>query len=57
MTADKQSQDYQQAVELLIFGAHPDDVEWGAGGTILPLKAKGMGLRRLPRALVSYRLG
>jgi bacillithiol biosynthesis deacetylase BshB1 len=41
MTADKRSQDYQQAVEVLIFGAHPDDVEWGAGGTILTLKAKG----------------
>src|SRR6201996_4993084 len=25
-------------VDVLIFGAHPDDVEWGVGGTILKLK-------------------
>jgi N-acetylglucosamine malate deacetylase 1 len=43
MTTDSQSQDSQQGspVEVLIFGAHPDDGEWGAGGAILLLKAKG----------------
>jgi bacillithiol biosynthesis deacetylase BshB1 len=43
MTADKQSQqggDGMQ-VDVLLFGAHPDDVEWGAGGTILKLRATG----------------
>jgi N-acetylglucosamine malate deacetylase 1 len=29
------------AVDVLLFGAHPDDVEWGAGGTVLTLKAGG----------------
>jgi N-acetylglucosamine malate deacetylase 1 len=28
-------------VDVLLFGAHPDDVEWGAGGTALTLKATG----------------
>ena len=28
-------------VDLLAFGAHPDDVEIAMGGTILSLKAKG----------------
>jgi bacillithiol biosynthesis deacetylase BshB1 len=26
-------------VDVLLFGAHPDDVEWGAGGTVLKLQA------------------
>ena len=29
-------------VDVLLFGAHPDDVEWGAGGTVLTLKARAL---------------
>src|SRR5437763_1956496 len=29
-------------VDVLLFGAHPDDVEWGAGGVMLLLKEKGL---------------
>jgi bacillithiol biosynthesis deacetylase BshB1 len=29
------------AVDVLLFGAHPDDVEWGAGGSVPLLKARG----------------
>ena len=29
-------------VDVLLFGAHPDDVEWGVGGIMLLLKAKGI---------------
>lgn len=29
----------QSPVDILLFGAHPDDVEWGAGGTLLTLGA------------------
>lgn len=29
-------------LDLLLFGAHPDDVEWGAGGTILLAREQGM---------------
>ena len=29
-------------VEVLLFGAHPDDVEWGAGGMTLLLKQEGV---------------
>jgi N-acetylglucosamine malate deacetylase 1 len=28
-------------VDVLVFGAHPDDVEWGAGGIILLLREHG----------------
>ncbi len=28
-------------VDVLLFGAHPDDVEWGAGGTSLLMKEQG----------------
>ena len=40
MTDDKQNQPGidGQLVDVLLFGAHPDDVEWGAGGTVLKLK-------------------
>jgi LmbE family N-acetylglucosaminyl deacetylase len=43
MAGDTQNQDRggSMPVDVLLFGAHPDDVEWGAGGTILKLKAKG----------------
>jgi N-acetylglucosamine malate deacetylase 1 len=43
MTGDKQNQvqSDQSPVDILLFGAHPDDVEWGAGGTALTLKATG----------------
>lgn len=30
--------------DVLLFGAHPDDVEWGAGGTALLLRDKGIPL-------------
>lgn len=30
------------SVDVLLFGAHPDDVEWGAGGILLLLREKGM---------------
>jgi N-acetylglucosamine malate deacetylase 1 len=29
-------------VDVLLFGAHPDDVEWGAGGIALLLRDKGV---------------
>jgi LmbE family N-acetylglucosaminyl deacetylase len=29
-------------VDVLLFGAHPDDVEWGAGGIALLLRDKGI---------------
>ena len=43
MTDDKQSQRQsdRSRVDILLFGAHPDDVEWGAGGTALQLQATG----------------
>lgn len=43
MTGDKQNRhrDEGMPVDVLLFGAHPDDVEWCAGGTVLKLKAKG----------------
>lgn len=30
------------SVNVLLFGAHPDDVEWGAGGILLLLREKGL---------------
>ncbi len=30
------------AVDVLLFGAHPDDVEWGAGGIMLLMKQHAM---------------
>jgi bacillithiol biosynthesis deacetylase BshB1 len=30
------------AVDVLLFGAHPDDVEWGAGGMMLLMKQQGL---------------
>jgi N-acetylglucosamine malate deacetylase 1 len=43
MTNAKQNREHDEAslVDVLLFGAHPDDVEWGAGGTVLKLKAAG----------------
>src|SRR3984885_4098044 len=42
MTVDKQNPHRGDGtVDVLLFGAHPDDVEWGAGGTILKLRATG----------------
>lgn len=40
MTNEEQKQDRrdERSVDILLFGAHPDDVEWGAGGTVLKLK-------------------
>lgn len=31
----------QMSLDVLFFGAHPDDVEWGAGGMALQLAAQG----------------
>jgi N-acetylglucosamine malate deacetylase 1 len=44
-------------VDVLLFGAHPDDVEWGAGGTVLKLKADGtsFGLVDLTRGEMGSR--
>jgi bacillithiol biosynthesis deacetylase BshB1 len=43
MSGEKQNQHPGDSmpVDVLLFGAHPDDVEWGAGGSVLLLKAKG----------------
>jgi bacillithiol biosynthesis deacetylase BshB1 len=43
MADDKQNQlqSEESRVDILLFGAHPDDVEWGAGGTVLKLQATG----------------
>ncbi|MEA2259532.1 MAG: N-acetylglucosamine malate deacetylase 1 [Acidobacteriaceae bacterium] len=43
MSRKKQSQhpNDPMSVDVLLFGAHPDDVGWGAGGSMLILKAKG----------------
>ena len=43
MSGEKQNQqpDDPMPVDVLLFGAHPDDVEWGAGGSVLLLKTTG----------------
>jgi N-acetylglucosamine malate deacetylase 1 len=43
MSGEKQNQHPgdPMPVDVLLFGAHPDDVEWGAGGSVLLLKATG----------------
>jgi N-acetylglucosamine malate deacetylase 1 len=43
MADDEQNylQSDESRVDILLFGAHPDDVEWGAGGTVLKLQATG----------------
>ncbi|HEY4047156.1 MAG TPA: bacillithiol biosynthesis deacetylase BshB1 [Acidobacteriaceae bacterium] len=43
MISDQQNQHRSDGmtIDVLLFGAHPDDVEWGAGGTVLTLKARG----------------
>jgi bacillithiol biosynthesis deacetylase BshB1 len=43
MADDKQNQPQsaENRLDILLFGAHPDDVEWGAGGTVLKLQATG----------------
>ena len=44
MTEDQQKQHKsgESPVDILLFGAHPDDVEWGVGGTVLTSKATGI---------------
>src|SRR6202453_3896771 len=41
MIGDKQNPHHSDGMpgDALLFGAHPDDVEWGAGGTVLKLRA------------------
>ena len=39
--AQKQLDSGEGPVDVRLFGAHPDDVEWGAGGTALKLQATG----------------
>jgi bacillithiol biosynthesis deacetylase BshB1 len=41
MSGENQNQHPGDPVDVLLFGAHPDDVEWGAGGSVLLLKASG----------------
>jgi N-acetylglucosamine malate deacetylase 1 len=43
MSGEKQYQHSGDSapVDVLLFGAHPDDVEWGTGGSLLLLKATG----------------
>ena len=43
MADDKQNQPQsdESRLDILLFGAHPDDVGWGAGGTVLKLQATG----------------
>ena len=43
MTGDQQNkfEAGKSRVDILFFGAHPDDVEWGAGGTVCKLEASG----------------
>ena len=38
---NKQLQSVECTIDVLIFGAHPDDVDWGAGGTLWNLQAAG----------------
>ncbi len=40
------------AVDVLLFGAHPDDVEWGVGGIVLRLRENGASF-----ALVDFTRG
>jgi N-acetylglucosamine malate deacetylase 1 len=59
MTRDEQNQTGSDGmpVDVLLFGSHPDDVEWGAGGTVLRLKATGtsFGLVDLTRGEMGSR--
>jgi bacillithiol biosynthesis deacetylase BshB1 len=59
MTSDKPNHHRSDGnqVDVLLFGAHPDDVEWGAGGTILKLKAEStsFGLVDLTRGEMGSR--
>src|ERR1700688_3944374 len=44
MSGEKQNQHPGEPmpVDVLLFGAHPDDVEWGAGGIALLLRDAGI---------------
>jgi bacillithiol biosynthesis deacetylase BshB1 len=55
MTDDRRGDAMQ--VDVLLFGSHPDDVEWGAGGTVLTLRATGtsFGLVDLTRGEMGSR--
>lgn len=59
MTMDqtRQNQADNATVDVLFFGAHPDDVEWGAGGTALMLQTSGttFGLVDLTRGEMGSR--
>jgi N-acetylglucosamine malate deacetylase 1 len=47
MTDDQQNQlqSDEGRVDILLFGAHPDDVEWGAGGTVIKVTEIGHLIR------------
>jgi N-acetylglucosamine malate deacetylase 1 len=47
----------QESIDVLLFGAHPDDIEWGAGGTVLKLAESGLtfGLVDLTRGEMGSR--
>jgi len=59
MTGNKQKQLHsdQNSVDILLFGAHPDDVEWGAGGTVLTSRASvtSFGIADLTRGEMGSR--
>ena len=56
-TADERRQGTEKPVDVLLFGSHPDDIEWGAGGTVLKLAQKGLtfGLIDLTRGEMGSR--
>jgi len=59
MAEDAQTQTHSDgnSVDILFFGSHPDDVEWGAGGTALKLKDSGtsFGIVDLTRGEIGSR--
>jgi N-acetylglucosamine malate deacetylase 1 len=56
-TADQHRQRTEEPVDVLLFGSHPDDIEWGAGGTVLRLAQSGLsfGLIDLTRGEMGSR--
>jgi N-acetylglucosamine malate deacetylase 1 len=56
-TADESRATADGPVDVLLFGSHPDDIEWGAGGTVLKLAESGVtfGLVDLTRGEMGSR--